>query len=91
MIEDGIAIASVVVPGRQASPIIPEMAPCNVSADSSMAACITYELPGSLLKPICDEGVFAISVQRVARPTNSKLAATAELHYRLGGVGMFFK
>jgi hypothetical protein len=56
-----------------------------------MAACITYELPGSLLKPICDEGVSANSLQRVTLPTNSKLAATAELHYRLRGVGMFCK
>jgi hypothetical protein len=57
-----------------------------------MAECITYELPGSLLKLICDEGVAAInSLQRVALLTASKLAATAELHYRLGGVGMFSK
>jgi hypothetical protein len=57
-----------------------------------MAACITYELPSSLLKLICDEGVSAIySLQRVALPTISKLAATAELHYRLGGVGIFCK
>jgi hypothetical protein len=85
--EDGIA--GVVMPGPQASPIIPETAPCNVSADLPMAACITYELPGSHLKPICDEGVSAISLQRVALSTISKLAANAELHYRLGGVGMF--
>jgi hypothetical protein len=42
--------------------IIPEMAPCNVSVDSPMAACITYEPPGSFLKFICDEGVSAISL-----------------------------
>jgi hypothetical protein len=52
--EAGRRIASVFVPSPQASPIIPEMAPCNVSADSPTAACITYELPGSLLKLICD-------------------------------------
>jgi hypothetical protein len=57
-----------------------------------MAACITYELPGFLLKLICNEGVPAInSLQRVALPTVSKLAATPELHYRLDGVGMFCK
>jgi hypothetical protein len=54
-----------------------------------MAACTTHELPGSLLKPICDAGVSKTSPQWVALPTNSKLAATAELHYRLGGVGEF--
>jgi hypothetical protein len=54
-----------------------------------LAACITYELPGSLLKHIYDDGVSAQSPQRVALPTVSKLAATAELHYRLSGVGMF--
>jgi hypothetical protein len=37
-------IASAVVPGPQASPIIPEMALCNVSANSPMAARIIYEL-----------------------------------------------
>jgi hypothetical protein len=56
-------MASGAVPSPEASPIIPEMAPCNVSADSPMAACIAYELPGSHLKPICDERVSAISVQ----------------------------
>jgi hypothetical protein len=86
---DGRRIASVVVPGPQASPINPEMAPCNVSADSPMAACITYELPGSLLKLIYDEGMSAVSLQRVVLPTVSKLTATAEFPYRLGGVGMF--
>jgi hypothetical protein len=85
---DGLRIASVCA--RASSfPIIPEMAPCNVSADSPMAICITYELPGSLLKLICDEGVSAFSLQRVALPTVSKLAANAELHYRLGRIGMF--
>jgi hypothetical protein len=44
------------------SPINPEMAPCNVSEGSPMAAFITYELPGSLLKLICDEGVSAFSL-----------------------------
>jgi hypothetical protein len=38
----------------QVPPIIPEMAPCNVSSDSPMAAFVTYELPGSLLKLICN-------------------------------------
>jgi hypothetical protein len=46
----------VVVPGPQASPISPEMALCNVSVDSPMAACITYELPGSLLKLLSLQG-----------------------------------
>jgi hypothetical protein len=63
--EDGIARA--IVPGLQASPIIPEMAPCNVSADLPIAACITYELPGSLLKLIWDEGVSALMVFRGSR------------------------
>jgi hypothetical protein len=80
------ANASVFMPSPQASPIIPR----NASADSPMAACITYELPGSLLKLICDEGVCAISsLQRVMLPSVSKLAATAELHFCRGGVGMF--
>jgi hypothetical protein len=56
-----------------------------------MAAFITYDLPGSLLKLICDEGVSAFSLQRVTLPTVSKLATTAKLHYRLGGVGTFYK
>jgi hypothetical protein len=57
-----------------------------------MAACITYELPGSLLELICDEGMSAIrSFQRVALPTVKKPSATAEFPYRLGGVGMFCK
>jgi hypothetical protein len=85
---DGRRIASVVVPGPQASPINPEIAPCNVSADSPMAACITYEFPGSLLKLIYDEGMSAVSIQRVVLPTVSKLTATAEFSYRLGGVWM---
>jgi hypothetical protein len=34
---------------------------------------------------ICDEGLSAVSLQRVALPHASKLAATAEFHYRLGG------
>jgi hypothetical protein len=59
-------------------PYHPEMAPCNVSVDSTMAACITYELPGTLLKLICDEGVSAILLQGVVLPTVSNLAATAE-------------
>jgi hypothetical protein len=42
-------VASVVL-GPQAFLIIPEMALCNACADSPMATCITYELPGSLLK-----------------------------------------
>jgi hypothetical protein len=88
---NGRRIASVVVPGPQAAPVIPEMAPCNVSAVSPMAACITYELPVSLLKLICDERVSANSLQRVALPTVSKLAAAAELHYRMGGAGTFCK
>jgi hypothetical protein len=67
----------VVVPGPQASPIIPEMAPCNVSADLPIAACITYDLPGSHLKLIYDAGVSAIGLQRVVLPTVSKLAANA--------------
>jgi hypothetical protein len=86
---DGWRIASVAVPGPQASPIIPEMAPCSVGADWPMAACITYELPGSLLKLIYDEEMSAANLQRLALPTVSKLTATAELHYRLSGVGMF--
>jgi hypothetical protein len=47
---------------------------CNVSAESPTAACITnrYELPGSLLKLICDEWVSALNgLQRVAFPTVS--------------------
>jgi hypothetical protein len=56
-----------------------------------MAACITYELPGSLPKVIYDEKGFAFHIQRVALATVSKLAATAELSYRLGGVRMFFE
>jgi hypothetical protein len=60
----------VFVPSHQASPIIPEIAPRNVSADSPTAACITYELPGSLLTLICDEGVSVnICLQRAALPT----------------------
>jgi hypothetical protein len=51
-----------------------------------MAACITYEPPGSLLKVICDKGVSAVSLQRVALPNVSKLVATAEFHYRLGEI-----
>jgi hypothetical protein len=54
-----------------------------------MATCITYELPGSLLKHVCDEGVSAASLQRVALPNVSNLAATAKLYYHLGGAGMF--
>jgi hypothetical protein len=75
-------------PSPQASPIIPEMAPCNFRADLPMVACITYELPGSLFNLVYDEGVSAISLQRVELPTVSKVAATAELHYRRGRVGM---
>jgi hypothetical protein len=54
-------IASDFEPGPQASPNIPEMTPCNVSADLPMAACITYELLGYR-----DEGVSAINRHRVA-------------------------
>jgi hypothetical protein len=46
------SMAGVVVPGPQDSPINPEMSQCNVSADSHMATCITYELPGSLLNRV---------------------------------------
>jgi hypothetical protein len=53
-----------------------------------MAACISYELPGSLLKLICDEGVSAIDLQSFVLPTVPKPAATAEFHYDLGGKGM---
>jgi hypothetical protein len=57
-----------------------------------MAACIIYDLPGSLLMLICDEGVSANNgLQSVALPSISKLAATAELRYRMGGAGMFCK
>jgi hypothetical protein len=38
------------VSGLQASPDIPEMALCNVSSNSLMVTCITYELPESFLK-----------------------------------------
>jgi hypothetical protein len=43
------------------------------------------------LVAICDEGVSTntSSLQRVALLTVSKLAATGELHYRLGGIGIF--
>jgi hypothetical protein len=57
------------------------MVPCIVSVDSPMATCITYELPGSLLKLIDDEGASAVSLQRVALPTVSILATIAEFHY----------
>jgi hypothetical protein len=83
---DGRRIARVVMPGTQASPVILEMAPCSVSVDSLMAACITYELPGSRLKLINLKGWLHLVFRRSRFP----LAATAELHYRLqGGVGMF--
>jgi hypothetical protein len=45
---DGRRTASAFVPGPQASPIVPEMALCNVNADSPIAPCVTYGLPGSL-------------------------------------------
>jgi hypothetical protein len=64
-------------------PTLVDGIPCNVSADSPTAACITFELPGSLLKLICDVGVSAINILlRVALSTVSKLAATAELYCR---------
>jgi hypothetical protein len=65
----GRRIATVVVLSPQASPIDSEMAPCNVSVDSPKIACITFELPGSLLRLIFDEGVSATHFRRVALPT----------------------
>jgi hypothetical protein len=56
---DGQRVTSVFVLGPQASPIIPDMAPCNVNADLNMAACITYELPGALLRLNYDERLSA--------------------------------
>jgi hypothetical protein len=54
-----------------------------------MAASITYELLGSLLKLIFDDRVSAVDLERVTLPTVSKLAATAEFHYHLGRLGKF--
>jgi hypothetical protein len=56
-----------------------------------MAACITYELPGSLLSPSpmnCCCSCLAVSLYRVALPLVIELSATAEFPYRLGTVGM---
>jgi hypothetical protein len=75
--------ARVIVPGPQASP-----STLRWHRATSMAACITYELPGSLLKLIYDEGMSAVSLPRVVLPTVSKLTAAAGFPYRLGGVGM---
>jgi hypothetical protein len=64
---DGGHDASIVVTGPQTSPNNPEMALCNVSVESSMAACLIYELPDSLLKLIYD-GRLPAMAKRVAIP-----------------------
>jgi hypothetical protein len=90
------------VPVPQASPINPEMAPCNAIVDVPIAACITVELPGSLLKLIYNEGLSARhrrllkSLCRVMLLTVLKQAATvvkrAEFPYCLSsGVGSFVR
>jgi hypothetical protein len=86
-------IASAVVPGPQASPINPEMAPFSVSVDGRM-----HQLPAARLPPEAHhlEELVAVNLQRVVLATVSilatvsNLAATAELPCRLGRVGVFF-
>jgi hypothetical protein len=40
------------------------------------------------MKLIYDEEVFAVILERIAFSIASKLAAAAEFHYRLDGVGL---